>query len=175
MHHLLDGQIGMLQGQPAEAHETVRVSGAQCGDLFVLARDDLCGEIAVGPVVVRGGEAHGLDIDSVLVHVAKARVHIFCGAEKRAIERGRAAVGNQGFRMALDQIVQVHVAVRVNVNRADAAASHMIWRRFPVARRLLSARKRACQAAIYEAEARGRARRDSLETFCGRACFLHQK
>jgi hypothetical protein len=92
----------------------------------------------------------------VLVHVAKARFHIFCGAEKRAIERGRAAVGNQGLRMAIDQIVQVHVAVRVNIDRAGAAASYRDLAALPWRARLLSASKCARQAAVYEAKARGR-------------------
>ena len=54
MLHLLDGDIGMLQSEAAEAHESARVSGAQSGDLFILAGDNFDGEVAVGPVVVRG-------------------------------------------------------------------------------------------------------------------------
>src|SRR6266700_1195387 len=92
MLHLLDGEIGVLQSQSTKTYEPVRMSGAQCSDLINLAGDDLAGKIAVGPVVVGGSKAHGLDIDSVLVHMAKTCVHIFCGAKKRAIERGRATV-----------------------------------------------------------------------------------
>jgi hypothetical protein len=59
----------------------------------------------------------------MFVHVSKPDFDIFCEVEKRAVECGWAAVWDEGFRMSLDQIVQVHVAVRVNINRADSAAS----------------------------------------------------
>jgi hypothetical protein len=130
------------------------MSGAQRGDLLILAGNNFAGEIAVGPVVVRGGQAHGLDIDSMLIHVAEAGFHILGRAEKRAIKRGRAAVWDECFRMALDQIVQIHVTVRVDVNRADAAASKHDLAALPCRPRLRSAGKRALQGAIYEAQAR---------------------
>ena len=141
MLHLIHREIGMLQRQAAEADESVRMRGAQRGDLFILARNDFFGEIAACPIVVRGREAHRLDIDSVFVHVAKPGFEIFCGAEKRAVEGGRAAVGNIGFGMPFDKIVQIDIAVRVDVYRADAAAGQHNLAAFRDPGRLLAGRK----------------------------------
>jgi hypothetical protein len=56
--------------------------------------------------------------------------------------------------MALEQIAQVHVAVRVDIYRAQAAAPNRYLATFNCRVRLLSAGEYALQAAIYEAETR---------------------
>jgi hypothetical protein len=56
--------------------------------------------------------------------------------------------------MALDQIVQIDVTVRVDINRADAATSKHELAALPCRDRLRCAGKRARQGAIYETQAR---------------------
>lgn len=62
----------------------------------------------------------------------------------------------RGFRMSFDQIVQVHIAVSVNVNGADAATAHRDLSAFACGARLPACGERASEAAIHEAETRGR-------------------
>jgi len=106
---LLGGEVRVLQGHRRQADKTVRLCGADFGELLVLQLDDLPGEVGLGLVPEDRVEAQRLDVDALPIH----RRDPF----RRNDERWRR-------RLQPHQRVRLgHVAMGVQIDRPDALSA----------------------------------------------------
>ncbi len=106
---LLDREIGVLQRHRGEGDETIGLGGAQLRELLVLHLDERLRDVALRLVPVRI-DAESLDVDALPVHGIDT-----LGAHDELVGLHLQTHQRHGLRKR---------AVRMNVDRLDAAAVH---------------------------------------------------
>ena len=115
---LIGREVGMLQRQRRHPDEAIGVLGAPLRDLFVLERDEIARQRAIGRVAP-GVDVDRLVVDALRVHVDQA---LRIAQHDVAGEVGLGAAAASGVSLTRFHHLR-HEAVGVNIDRLDAAAA----------------------------------------------------